>query len=219
MAKTTTETKTAEKKTTTKKSTAKKVEATKVDETQLALDKAMALIAQMQSEMDELKKQNDAPVIIQNDNSKRRRIKCISLAHHPVNVSTMPNLNGKIFQFVNYGQIVQINYDDLLEVIAAYPNTMASGLVYICDKEVIEDNGLSEAYETIYDKDTMDMIPYLRKEADANLILGMSEDLRESTLIEVVRLYKAGERMDGGALAVLRENGIDIIELAKETVI
>lgn len=216
MAKAETTTKTEEKRATTKKASTKKEATPKTDETQVALENAMKIIAEMQAEMAELKKEKESTIVVENRGEKRRKVKCISLAHHPVNVSTMPDLGGKIFQFRNYGQIIQINYDDILEVIASYPNTMSSGLIYICDNDIIEDNGLSEAYKRIYDKETMDMLVYLRNESDADLILGMSDDLRESTIVEVVRLYRNGEKMDGGALTTLRENGIDIAELAKE---
>lgn len=188
-----------------------------VDKRDVALKDAMELIAKMQAELNELKSEKKDTAIVSQPIGQSKKVKCVSIAHHPVNVSTQPNLSGKVFKFGKYGQVVQMKYDELLDVIASYPNTMESGLIYICDKDIVEDNGLAEAYEHIYNKETMDRIVYLREESDADLIVGMGEELKESTIIEVVNLYKNGERMDANALAILRDNGIDIVELAKET--
>lgn len=182
-----------------------------------ALASAMELIAKMQEELNALKAEKTEQVVIApTPSAQSKKIKCVSISHHPVNVSTQPKLNGKVFKFGKYGQVVQMKYDELLEVLAAYPNTMETGLIYICDKDVVEDNGLADAYAHIYDKETMDKIVYLREESDADLIVGMNDELRESTIIKVIELYKSGERMDANALAILREHDIDIVELAKE---
>lgn len=170
------------------------------------LKEAQDLVATMAEEIRALK------------NVTPKKVKCISLAHHPVNVFTQPNLTGKQFRFIKYGQVMQIKYDDLLDILACYPKTMESGLIFICNREVVEDNGLGEAYERIYDKATMDEIVYMRKPSDADLVLGMSEDLRESAVIKIAQLYKSGEKMDANALLLLKEKGIDIAEYAKEGV-
>ena len=181
-----------------------------------ALKEAMELIAKMQEELAILKEEKSQPVstVLQTSSPTSRKVKCVSIAHHPVNVSTQAKMNGKVFKFAKYGQVIQMKYDELLDVLASYPNTMASGLIYICDRDIIEDNGLEEAYENIYSKDIMDKIVYLREESDAHLI-----NLKESTIVKVVQLYKDGEKMDATALMVLRDNGIDIVELAKEAMV
>lgn len=182
-----------------------------------ALKQAMAMIAELKGEIDTLKAEKASAPTQVGHNDIGRKVKCIGLAHHPVNVFTQPNCKGRVFSFKEYGQIIQMKYDELLSVLAYYPKTMASGLIYICDKDVIVDNGLEDAYQHIYDKDTMDEIVLLRRECDAEFILGMSVDLRESTLIQVVRNYKNGEKMDATAMALLREAGYDIVKMADET--
>lgn len=192
-----------------------KAKETKLDASTQALKDAMDMIAQLRDEIEELKKDKPQELVVKS--SQGKKVKCISICHHPVNVFTQPDCKGKVFAFKEYGQIIQMRVDELLDVLAYYPKTMASGLIYICDKEIVEDNGLAEAYKHIYKKEEMDMIGLLRRECDAEFILNMSDDLRESTIIAVIQNYKNGEKMDASALNILRGAGYDIAKLAEES--
>ena len=50
------------------------------------------------------------------------------------------------------------NFDELLDIISSYPNTMASGLLYITDKEFCEEQGLYDDMGKVYTKDMIDEI-------------------------------------------------------------
>lgn len=181
-----------------------------------ALAEALKAMEAMRAELEALKTQpKETPHADANMASKK--IKCISLSQFPVNISTQPMMQGKIYRFEKYGKIQQIKYDDLLECIASYPNTMEQGLIYICDNFVVEDNGLADVYEKICDKETMDRVIKLTDEADANIVLGLPQTLKESTVRAIAQNYHGGIPMDSGAIQILRDNGIDIVKLSEET--
>ena len=84
---------------TTNKKTPTKADIEKeLKDTKSALDEALALSK-------ELKANPATPqVVVQQNNPKISKIKCINLAHNPVNVATQPNAQGRVFTFKEYGQ-------------------------------------------------------------------------------------------------------------------
>ena len=124
---------------------------------------------------------------------------------------------GRVFTFNEYGQAHFIKYDDLLDIISSYPNTIESGLVYIANKDFCVEQGIYEDITQIYTKDMVDKIVYLRDDTDVDLLCNMSKPLLETTIMEIARLYNMGEEMEPNKLARIKnELGYDITELAKD---
>lgn len=183
-------------------------------ETKDALAEAMALIKELKEQ-----KVVTPQVVVQSDNKHTSKIKCINLAHNPVNISTLPDGGGRMFTFNQYGQAHFIKYDDLLDIVSAYPNTMESGLIYVADKDFCEENGLYDQ-GTIYTKELLDKIVYLRDDIDVDLLKGMSKPLLETTITEIARLYHNGEYMEPNKLAVIKNDlGFDIEAMADDVIV
>lgn len=211
-------------KTPTATTNTKKVE-TKVENNQDdIIKKLMEQIAEQNAKMAEMQKQienNNAPtVVVSNDNSsviRGKKIKVINLMQNPLNIATQPNGRGRVYSFRNYGDSRLIKFDDLADIVASYPYTMEHGLAYICDKEAVEELGLSEEYTKLFDKERMDKVVWLREESDLDLFLGMDKNLQESVAIRIAELMNANERMDYNYLRTIKEQtGIDIEAIAKE---
>lgn len=206
-----------------KSATAPKVEEKKTENSQdEVIAKLMAQIEEQNKKMAELQSQiNNQPqstTIIQQTNNglSGKKIKVVNLMHNPLNLSTEPNGMGRVFTFREYGDSRLIKYDDLADIVAAYPNTMEGGLAYICDKEVVESLGLAEEYEKLFDKATMDKVVKLREESDLELFLGMNKDLQESTARKVAERLNANERVDYNYINIIKEKtGIDIEAIAE----
>ena len=205
-----------------KSATAPKVEEKKTENSQDELIKQlMAQIEEQNKKMAEMQSQiNNQPqtTIIQQSNNglSGKKVKVVNLMHNPLNISTEPNGMGRVFTFREYGDSRLIKYDDLADIVAAYPNTMESGCAYICDKEVVESLGLTEEYEKLFDKATMDKIVRLREDSDLELFLGMSKDLQESTARTIAERINANERVDYNYIKIIKDDtGIDIEEIAK----
>ena len=206
-----------------KSATAPKVEEKKTENSQdEVIAKLMAQIEEQNKKMAELQsqinKQPQSTTIIQQTNNglSGKKIKVVNLMHNPLNLSTEPNGMGRVFTFREYGDSRLIKYDDLADIVAAYPNTMEGGLAYICDKEVVESLGLAEEYEKLFDKATMDKVVKLREESDLELFLGMNKDLQESTARKVAERLNANERVDYNYINIIKEKtGIDIEAIAE----
>ena len=87
-----------------------------------ALKDAMDVIADMKKKLEE----QPQVTVVQQPAERRTnsKIRCISLSYDPLNLSTMPNGQGRVFSFKNYGQSMYIKYDDMLDVLSSYPNTV-----------------------------------------------------------------------------------------------
>ena len=200
-----------------------KVEEKKIENSQDELIKQlMAQIEEQNKKMAEMQSQiNNQPqtTIIQQSNNglSGKKVKVVNLMQNPLNISTEPNGMGRVYTFGNYGDSRLIKFDDLADIVSAYPYTMEHGLAYICDKEVVEELGLSEEYKKLFDKERMDKVVWLREESDLDLFLGMDINLQESAAKRIAELINANEKMDYNYLRTIKEKtGIDIEAIAQD---
>ena len=158
----------AEKKATAKAPTKQDIQK-ELDETKNALKDAMDLIAQMKEQM---KQQPQVTVVNTTEKRPNAKLKCINLYHGHLNVSTRPDGRGRVYEFKEYGQVQYIKYDDMLDIISSYPNTMASGLLYIADKDFCDEQNVYEDMDKVYTKEMLD-----KEEYDAIIIAVGSEPI------------------------------------------
>lgn len=219
---------------TTKKTTSRTkkttVEPTNTTETNSTTADTNDIIAQLKAQIEaqnkqmaELQEQINAKqsVIIQSTNETdkfaTKKIKCINLMHNPVNISTEANGSGKVYTFEKYGDTRLIRFDEIADIVSAYPNTMEKGYIYIANKEAVEALGLTEDYEKVYDKETMDKLIMLREEVDLELFLGLDDNLMESAVVEVAKRINANEQIDYNYLARIKaETKYDILTIAED---
>ena len=198
----------------------KEVEPTINDRDDL-IQQLMAQIAEQNAKMAEMQAQinnNKSTTIIQQANSfNSKKIKVVNLMCNPLNISTEPNGEGRVYAFKEYGDTKLIKYDDLVEIVSSYPNTMEKGYAYICDKDAVESLGLTEEYKSLFDKDTMDKVIWLRNETDLELFLGMDDYLQESVAVKIAEKINANERIDYNYLRTIKDKtGIDIEAIAQD---
>ena len=216
------ETKTVKRGRPPKSSIVSNIEENKINNQDDIIKQLMAQIEEQNKKMAEMQSQinnkSQAPTIIQQNNSlSSKKVKVVNLMHNPLNIATEPNGMGRVFTFNNYGESRLIRYDDLADIVASYPRTMEGGLAYICDKEVVEALGLTEDYQKLFGKETMDKIVWLRTETDLDLFLGMNENLQESTAQKIAELINANEKIDYNYIKVIKEKtGIDIEAIAQD---
>ena len=192
-------------------------------EAEIELEQTKKMLAEMQAQMAKMQEQMSAKtevVVKQMPSRSNDKIKCISLSPNPVNISTLPNNRGKKFTFEKYGSSWSIRRGDLEDIVSSYENTMKSGLIYVCDRDFIEEQGLDEYYNnSLYSKELLDKLVYLRDDADVEMFLNMSKQLQEATAVRIARLFKMNEHYEPNVLARIKtEAGCDIEQMAQEYV-
>lgn len=200
-----------------------KVEETKNETVQNEQVDYMKIIMELQEEIKNLKSQptniqSTPQVIIQQDKGvASKKARCINLLNCELNVSTEPNGAGRVFTFNKYGDYKILRYDYIAEIFASYPYTMEHGLLYIADKDIVEELGLTDEYSKLYTKELIDELVYLRRESDVDLLIGMEENLRRTTIKRIAELFNANESYNFNYLRRIKEEiDVDIEEMAKE---
>ena len=147
-----------------------------------------------------------------------KKIKCVNLMHNMVNIATEEEGLGKVYTFKDYGDSQMIKFDDLANIVNNYPNTMENGLVYIADKQAVEELGLAEDYAKLYDKKTLDKIIRLHDNADVDMLLGISnKELLESTIRAIAERINQKESYDYNHLNRIKiESGYDVLKIAED---
>ena len=192
----------------------KEKDALKLQNEQLA-----EMLKQMQEQMKALQSNIQPQVITPLSTSSLvgKKIKCINLMNNPVNVSTEPDGQGRAHSFEKYGDTKLIKFDELADIVSAYPNTMASGAIFIANKDAVAELGLEDEYENIHSKDVLDEVVYLRRDSDADIVIGLSDGMRESVVKRIAELMNANEFMDFNRLRRIKDStGFDIEEIAKD---
>jgi hypothetical protein len=82
----------------------------------------------------------------------------MSLLPFRLNLSTKEGGQGDIKKFTKYGEVKNILYKDLVDIIEVNRSFMEAGYFYILDPLVIRQHGLDETYSKILTKEKIDEI-------------------------------------------------------------
>ena len=176
------------------------------------------LLLKLQSQLNDVTtKLATTPIVSARESSLiGKKIKCINLMRNPLNVSTQPSGVGKVFEFQKYGDSKLIKFDELSDIVSAYPNTMEQGLLYIANPDAVEELGLTDEYVNIHTKEMLDELIYLRRDMDVDIFNSMPKALQESTAVEIARLINANETIDWNRQKKIKDaTGFDFEEIAK----
>ena len=222
---------TTKKTTTTRKTTAKK--ATKAEAVDMVVsdnketeelktknEELMAMIAQMQSQIIALQSAN---VTTANSSSldalSGKQIKLVSLMKCPINVSTEADGTGISKTFDKYGDTRTVKFDVLADMVASYPETFRRGLIYIANKEAIEELGLADEYENIKDKKTLDEVSELMTDTAVDIFCEIDKELQESIATDIANNMADGRLYDLNKIRDIKvRTGIDIEAISENIV-
>lgn len=246
-AKKTTESKTAEIKTTPKEvvesiveksenpTIEKKVEDTKVKDKQIAmltaqLEAQQKAMEEMMAKMQAMSTmQTPAVQIIKDTTDIYRKIKVVSCCPYFLNLSTEQGGGGILYKFPRYGHVEHIKFGDLEKCVHHYRTSFERGDAYICDIDAVNELGLADAYQNLYNADELNDIIHLKNgEIDVDKICNMGvydtysheftdTSARDNIIDAIINNIAKGERYDRNLLFILGEKlGIDIDEKAKQ---
>lgn len=224
----TTDTNKEVKTTTTTKATKPKATATKEVDTNAELLKTiMAQMEAMKAELEATKQEKSSmSELVEalrsgSDSNKTlpQRVKIISLVNNPLVLSTQPNGGGTPFTFKKFGDTITIRTSQLEDILSiqGYRSQAEEPLFYICDSDIVEDQGLSDAYEKI-DKERIEHITSLSEDICVDMFCGLGERLKESVSSNIVEnIAKLGMSYDRNRLGmILDKTGIDIESKARD---
>lgn len=139
-------------------------------------------------------------------------IPVMSLVPYTLTLSTKERGQGSLKKFQGFGEIKNILFRDLVDIIEVHPGFTQSGYFYILDKKAVEVLGLKDQYENILSKEQIDYI--LDTQFKKCVEVFKSAQPKQQRVIIELLTEKMKENPSGVNLNIVdeisRESGIDI---------
>jgi flagellin-specific chaperone FliS len=85
-------------------------------------------------------------------------IPVMSLLPYPLILTTRSKGQGKVIKFSSFGEIKQVLYQDMIDILEVSRHFMEDGYYLILDERVIKAHGLQETYSKILSKEQIEKI-------------------------------------------------------------
>ena len=197
----------------------KKIEEVKVDTEKEELkannEQLTKLIEQMQAQMTMMQNQINMGVATPKVKNLPTKVKVVSLLGNFMNLVTS---TGKIYKFPKFGDIATLRTSDLEDILSnqKFRQQAEDGYFYICDKDVVEDQELTEVYERLHDKTAIEYIMKLADDNCVDMFASLSDGLKESVSCSIAEELNKGKVLDRNRLSMIyAKTNIDIEEIAK----
>ena len=214
----------------------------KVEETVIEQNDMAKMMAQMQEQILALQKQlaestekvektdkekSDLQQLVEalksNENTETKnlpkKVKVISLVPNIYNLTTQEDGKGKAFTFKEFVQMITMKTSELEEILSiqAYRNQAEQGYFYILDKDIVEDQDLTEAYEHISNKEAIEHVMNLDSDECVDIFCGLNKDMQESLAAQIAENMAKGARLDRNRIAdISMRTDIDIEKIAEQ---
>lgn len=189
------------------------------NELQSQVDSLKDLVAQLMKQASE---QSSTVNTVKNEDyaediPANKFIKVMSLLDHELNLSTGGFGRGRIYSFKKLGQIKDIMYSDLADIINSETGFLEKGAFYILNQDVVKRHGLTDIYENILTKDIIATVYDMTSSEIAEIFKNSSNMQKETIVSLIVKRAYAGEELDYNKLrAMSKFYDRDIVEMVDE---
>jgi hypothetical protein len=195
---------------------------------------------QLRSELDELKKmvlsltQNqkdqqstsivestNTNVINEDDSDIRpnKYIKVMSLNFGKLVLSTESKGQGKVFVFNKFGDVKNIVYSELANLIHHQQSFAEQGRFYVFDKQVVKNHGLVEYYEKFMDKEMIENILDHNREEIITLFNNTTKTQRDIIVNLLIKKIVDGVDVDITKIDIIsRLAEVNIYDIARDKI-
>ena len=125
-----------------------------------------------------------------------KTIKVMSLINNRLTISTEGDGQGTKYNFVKFGQIRGILYEQLISIVNTNESFANEGVFYIMNSKVVKALGLEEQYKKIMNKETIVNILDLDSEKISNFFTNTTKTVQETIVSILKTKIKNGEYVD-----------------------
>ena len=149
----------------------------------------------------------------------KKKIKVMSLFNGRLNLTTEGGGRGKIYSFAKFGETKLIPNEDLTNCFNANQRFFTEGFCFILDSEFVEENGLSESYANIVDKDKITSILNCDRNELDNIFQKISKIQKETICNLIIEKIVANEDINMTGVAIISQlTGVKIYDKAQESI-
>ena len=163
-----------------------------------ALKKELEKLQKVQN-VSELKEENimdDEDVDLNIDIPSDKHIKVMSLTPYLLTLTTEEHGRGKRYDFHSFGEVKNIPYHYLYDIMEAHPNFVDEGYFVILNKDVVRKHDLEEKYQKFLTKEKLDKILSGNQSDATNLFKACGEAQRGFIINIIHDKMLAGESVD-----------------------
>jgi len=148
-------------------------------------------------------------------------IPVMSLIPFRLNLSTREMGTGDMKKFTKFGEVKNILYKDLVDIMEVHSNFVEAGYFYILDPRVIRQQGLDETYSKILTKEKIEEILLNNSNPEHCIKLYNSANEDQKKVIVQLLIYKVKENPDSVNLNTVEKisklSKTDILKKAEES--
>lgn len=170
----------------------------------------------MQSQLLSQNNGGNQVVINQNDNMTRT-VKVISLLSHKyvLPIGSQNGLNGKVYRFKKFGDVQNIRFTDMIDLVAKFGHQFEKGYAVLESKKDYDDLGIGYVWDMVTSFDEISKIVELNREEDVDFILNLNEEMRENIANLIAIRIADGHSYDYNKIKELEDEGLVISEVAE----
>jgi hypothetical protein len=164
---------------------------------------------------------NTNKIIDEDDSDIRpnKYIKVMSLNFGKLVLSTESKGQGKVFVFNKFGDVKNIVYSELANLIHHQQSFAEQGRFYVFDKQVIKNHGLVEYYEKFMTKEIIDNILNHNREEIVNLFNSTTKTQRDVIVNLLIKKIVDGVDVDITKVDIIsRLYGQNIYDIARDKI-
>lgn len=181
-------------------------------------NKMLEMIKALQDQINALsanQTQTTSTVSIVQNEDLTRTVKVISLLNNTFNLSTKPLGGGKVFTFETFGEVKNIKYTDLQDILEIYKSDFETGRAILGSKKDYDDLQIGYAYDNVFDIEEFKEIISLKTDRCVEIILDeMEEDMQDNVCSLIATNINNGKQYDYNKIKELEDNGLEITKLA-----
>ena len=146
-------------------------------------------------------------------------IKVMSLNFGKLVLSTESKGQGKVFVFNKFGDVKNIVYSELANLIHHQQSFAEQGRFYIFDKQVIKNHGLTEYYEKFMTKEMIDNILNHNREEIVNLFNSTTKTQKDVIVNLLIKQIVDGVDVDITKVDIIsRLAEVNIYDIARDKI-
>ena len=132
-----------------------------------------------------------------------KQIKLISLTYGKLNLASAKGSEARKVRFTEYGQVRNVLYSTLIDIVNTNPTFAENGMFYIADKNAVYHLGLTSAYKKIQTQNVLDNICAYDEGTMKSIYDGLSKVQQENCIYGIVLRLARGENFDANKIDVL----------------
>jgi hypothetical protein len=149
------------------------------------LELLKAQLAQLQHKIEDMADVESGNPVAEKKVQQDDYVSVMSLLPYNLNLSTKQGGQGNVKKFTKFGEVKQIMYKDLVDIMEVNSSFLEAGYFYILNPEIIRQHGLGEVYSRILTKEKIEDVMTSNSE-ECLTLYNSANDKQKEIIVELL---------------------------------